>query len=645
MLARPIFTLARATPMVRTNKPKRCFWTAKTEYYLDGVRVNTFWTPPRREMPDIEQVEVLKGPASILYGRLEPGGLINLVTKQPLVDPHFEVQQQFGSFGFYRTTLDATGPVTPDRNLLYRFDMAYENAGSFHDLDHNYRIFLAPRLRWAPTEDTQANFYLEYLNSRDPIQFGIPVFQDANGRPFGIAPVPITRNYGAPGSALYDNLDLRVGFNWSHAFNKDWKLTQRFDAWFRDYRATTVVPLSPSTGNCALFSCPIDRFMNNAPGGIKIQNYYTSLDLTGHVDTFGLGHTLLIGSDYYRNHTYAPQALNFPIAWGGLVPGTDLFFPTYTPNIGFLSALADFASAEQSGQYWYGLYLQDQIALPYNFHLLAGFRYDDASAKDYVLTTIPPPATDTSTSLHEHAVKPRVGLLWQPIPQLSLYGNYVENFGLSNPPVVNQPLLPPTSATQWEAGVKTELDNRFTATFAWFDIVKTNVATPSPDPVLAAQGVQVATGAVRNTGVELDFKGQVTPEVKVIGSYAIIDSKIIADNNGNLGHRLFAVPHKSGSLWAVYEPEAEPFKGFAFGAGLYGQSNVEFDNANSFTLPGYITVNLMARYKFTYEKTRLTFQLNVNNLLDKGYFLTAGSGPGIQRGTPRTFLGSLKMEF
>ncbi len=137
------------------------------EYYLDGVRVNTVSGTPQRDLADIQQIEVLKGPASILYGRLEPGGLINLVTKQPQRTPSYDVQQQIGSFGFYRTTMDVTGPVTPDGALLYRFDGAYENAGSFIDLVHNDRVFVAPRLHWAPTQETQANFYLEYAHSSD----------------------------------------------------------------------------------------------------------------------------------------------------------------------------------------------------------------------------------------------------------------------------------------------------------------------------------------------------------------------------------------------------------------------------------------------------------------------------------------------
>jgi iron complex outermembrane recepter protein len=610
------------------------------EYYLDGVRVNTFFTPPPRELANIQQVEVLKGPASILYGRLEPGGLINLVRKQPQSDPHVELQQQFGSFGLYRTTFGATGPVTTDKSLLYRFDLAYENEGSFRDLDHSNRIFVAPHIHWEPTADTRANVYLEYQSSRYAVDLGVPTVGQA------VAPVPISRNFGSPDAALNTKSDVRAGFNWTHDVNKDWKITHRFDVNVRDQPSTAVIPFGADPANCVPTLCPIGRGVNAFPT-VKTQDYFSSLDLTGHFDTFGVAHTILVGGDYYRNHTFATNITNF-----STVPGTDLFNPAYTPGLAYQLATPDGWNNQKTDQSWYGIYFQDQMALPYNFHLLAGFRYDDARASGNTVTLIPDMTLPTQTSLHENAIKPRVGLLWRPIPELSFYGDYVENFGLSNPANTVQAPLPPTTAQQWEAGMKTELmDGRFSATFAWFDIVKKNVATPSLDPNLAALGVMEATGAVRNRGVELDMKGQLTSELKLIASYSIIDSRIIEDRNVNnngvsvIGNHLFAVPHKSGSAWAIYEPEAEPVKGFAFGAGLYGQTKVAIDNLDTFDLPGYITVNAMARYKMAVANTNVSFQLNVDNLLNKGYYTTPGSTIGIFPGKPRAFLGSVKVEF
>lgn len=203
------------------------------EYYIDGVRVNTLLGTGPRDLADIQQIEVLKGPASILYGRLEPGGLVNLVRKQPQSTPYYDVQQQFGSFGFYRTTVDATGPITPDNALLYRFDAAYENAGSFIDLVHNDRVFVAPRLQWTPTEDTKANLYLEYFHEHNPYLLGIPTLNNF------VAAVPISNNYSE--AANYPTDDLRVGFSVSHKFNPSWTLTSKFDADFRHQTLSNAV--------------------------------------------------------------------------------------------------------------------------------------------------------------------------------------------------------------------------------------------------------------------------------------------------------------------------------------------------------------------------------------------------------------------
>jgi iron complex outermembrane receptor protein len=537
------------------------------EYYLDGVRVNTVLGTGARDLADIQQIEVLKGPASILYGRIEPGGLVNLVRKQPESTPSYDVQQQVGSYGFYRTTTDATGPVTPDGNLLYRFDGAYENAGSFIDYVHNDRIFVAPRLHWAPTEDTQANFYLEYFHAHDPNLQGIPTLYNF------VAPVPISNNYNEV--AHFPTDDLRVGFNWTHNFNPNWSLTQRFDADFRHQTlANAVDNFDPDPLNCTLISCPLQRFILANPY-VYNQDYYTSLELTGHFDTFGLSHTLLLGADFYLNNSGFESVNNFTT-----VPTIDLFHPVHSGDLSYFLLKPDTLGFTKFGQDWYGTYLQDQITLPYNFHLLAGFRYDNAGQSQTGINTIPAYSVSYFQS-RENAVKPRFGLLWQPIPQLSLYGDYVENFGLTNGVGANNTPLPPSEARQWEAGVKTDLlNNRLTATVAWFDIIKTNVATPSPDPLQAAQGFLVATGAVRNTGVEFDIQGQLTPEWKTIGSFAYINSKIVKDTGvafdaagnpittqGNTGNRFFGVPALGGSLWAVYEPQAEPFKGLSLGVG------------------------------------------------------------------------------
>ncbi|WP_347987689.1 TonB-dependent receptor [Methylomonas sp. AM2-LC] len=198
------------------------------DYYLDGVRIPTGrLTDGFREMANIQQVEVLKGPASILYGRMEPGGIVNLVTKKPLDTPFNAISQQFGSYDFYRTTIDSTGPLTENKDLLYRMNLAYENSGSFRDFLNNERVFLAPNLLWNISDRTKLNLHLEYQRSNNSTDYGFLAPQTSN-RPLLL---PISRNLSGPNTKL-DSERINFGYDWSHAFNDNWKLTQRFETVF-----------------------------------------------------------------------------------------------------------------------------------------------------------------------------------------------------------------------------------------------------------------------------------------------------------------------------------------------------------------------------------------------------------------------------
>jgi iron complex outermembrane receptor protein len=608
-------------------------------YYQDGVRVNPWAAIPPRDTVDVQQVEVVKGPASTLYGRMQPGGLVEVTTKMPDAEARYEVQQMIGSYNSYRTTFNATGPASSDKSLLYRVDGAYQIANSFRDGLHNRHVYLAPKLFWRPTEDTSLVAYLNFYGGRDAIDTGIPSLIYPNNLKFlnGVAPVPRTRNFGSTDTSLNTKSDVRIGYRFWHAFNKDWDITHRLDLNFRDVPEPWVDVFNPDAANCTVISCPL--FRDALLLKTKEQNYFTSIELRGRFDTLFASHTLLVGADGYVANDYVPFDLNFT-----LVPSTDLFHPPYPTNLMQFASAPDITGVLGEKQSWYGVYLQDQIKLPFNFHLLAGFRYDSARVSSPGFTTFYPSYSDDSSSGAADALKPRVGLLWQPLPQLSLYGNYVEGFGLSAGVGVNRKVLPPEEARQWEGGAKISLfDDRLTATAAWFHIVKTNVRSPAgPGGIVFSE----TTGAVRNTGVEFDIQGQVTPELKIIGSFASIDSKIISEINGaRVGNRWWGVPRNSGSFWAVYEPAFEQLRGFAIGAGFTARGAVEVDRANSYQLPAYAIANLMARYSFEYQKKKLTAQLNIDNIFDKTYYVTPGWTSGIIPGAPQTFRGSLKMEF
>lgn len=238
---------------------------------------------------------------------------------------------------------------------------------------------------------------------------------------------------------------------------------------------------------------------------------------------------------------------------------------------------------------------------------------------------------------------PRVGLSYQPWPWLSLYGNYTESFGASNGLSESGNPFPPETAQGYEVGFKTELwGGQLNSTVAFFDLTKQNILTPDPqDPFFS-----IAVGEARSQGIEVDIAGRVTDSLSLIATYALTDTEITQDNSGNQGHRLANVPYHSGSLGANYEFYNGPLRGLGLGMGVYLVDEREGNNENTFKLPGYGRLDAFAAYKFTLGPTRLTAQINVNNLTDETYYSTADPfGPLAFFGAPRSVLGSIRMEF
>ena len=595
------------------------------DFYRGGTRFKSVYTASGpREVANLERIEVLKGPASILFGRIEPGGMVNLVAKKPQAMPYYSLQQQFGSYNLFRTTLDATSSLNQDNSLLYRLNFAYEDKGSFRDFVDNHHFFVAPVLQWRISDRTQVTLEMEYKTGKTVVDLGIPAI---GNRP---AKLPRERFLSEPPNRA-EFEEILAGFNWSHAFNDQWEIKHRFYSQFTEENDDVVQLLALQANNRTL-----NRLYNGFKDN-KNNTYTTNLDLVGHIDTRGIRHTLLIGGDYnYYKNTYG-------IYRSFLIPSIDIFNPVYTG-----SPIRDPAQDRfyDTREEWFGLYLQDQVKLPYDIHLLAGLRYDNAKIEQSLLVN----SGRTFSESKQDRISPRIGVLWQPIESVSLYGNYVENFGLPNLSslgINNQPLKAET-AKQWEAGVKTELfGGRLSATLAWFHLTKNNMATPHPDPVLAAQGFSVVTGEVRNKGIELDITGELLPGWNIIANYTHIDSEITRANDMTEGNRLFHVPKHAGNIWSTYTFQNETLRGLKIGGGVTLRGKREGNLQNNYQLPGYAVFNLMTSYGMKLGKTRVTAQLNVNNLFNEKYF-PGSSGFGRARivvGEPRVFLGSLRVEY
>ncbi|MEI7997116.1 MAG: TonB-dependent receptor, partial [Methylococcaceae bacterium] len=400
-------------------------------FFRDGFRLQ--YGGASREMANIESVEVLKGPAAILYGLVEPGGMVNVVTKKPLATPYYAATQQFGSYNLYRTTLDATGPLTKDDTLLYRANLSYQNSGSFRDFAGKEDVFFAPVLTWNISPKTHANFELEY--NRQHLGMDTTFIPLVNNT---LLHIPRNQNYGEYSPAVSET--IYGSFNWSHQFNDNWSVKHRFSAnQMRNDMNNYVFPLFSNDTSVSRFIMVDNR---------QINTYATNLDVTGHFDTGKLKHTLLLGGDFYNTDFSYTRAYNMDPSYYIDFSTINIYNPVH-PGTAFTSPIYPNYSND-FGSDQFGAYIQDQIKLPYNLHVMGGIRYQNIRlrnkfvyAKDFGGDVSPTPST-------ADAVTPRVGILWQPQNWLSLYANYVESFGANYGNIYPTTPVPPTNAEQYE---------------------------------------------------------------------------------------------------------------------------------------------------------------------------------------------------
>lgn len=606
-----------------------------TDVYRNGLRQPSF---SDQQTANVDQVEILKGPAAVLYGRIQPGGMVNVVTKRPLDQAYYSVQQQVGSYDLLRTTADATGPVTADGSLLYRVNFARQTNDSFVDFVTNENTFVAPSLTWRPSNRFELNLDYEYQR-RTYVHFGtngggVPAI---GNRP---ADIPRSRYIGDPSIAVnHPNRQDRdyIGFDWSYALNDKWKLKHRFGYTTVDYHThyAGARALNETTGM-------LTQSLQGAWQDRK--SYATNLDLVGEITAGEVRHQLLFGVDYYHlKQNYAGLGLGPTVI---SIPSINIFNPVYGDNSSLVESTPD-TSYFVRKEYWTGVYFQDHMRFGDTWHVLVGGRFDNAShgtGSDYVVGGSLATAWSRLALRNDKSFSPRVGLLYQPTPWLSLYGNYVESFGTNNGISASGEAFDPQKAKQYEVGVKSELlGGRLIGTLALFDITKTNILTADPNnPTF-----RIPIGEARSRGVELDLAGRIGQHWTVIGNLTYDEAKVTKDNSGLQGMLLPGVPARSGSLWAKYDTGGN--EGFSFGAGVFLRGQRQGDARNTYQLPGYGRVDAMLAYRFKAFGSKLaTAQLNIQNLFDKVYFDHGGSGGtrlNIYYGEPRTVTASLRVRF
>jgi iron complex outermembrane recepter protein len=590
---------------------------------LDGIELGTFNLSTNssfRETANIDRIEVLKGPASVLYGTLEPGGIINVVTKQPLDSPFYQVELQAGNFELFRPSIDLSGPLNSERTLLYRFNAVYQNADDFRDFDQGIeRVFVAPVLRWVIGDNTNLTVNFEYLYDERPFDRGLTALGDE------IADIPYDRILGEP-----DDINIReqyvASYRLEHRFNENWQIRNVF-RYISTQRKTEAFQ---NRGNLNEVTGDLARSVDDQSG--IIQGYALQTNLIGEFSTGSIEHTLLFGVDLARetNEFDNRSAPNRSII--------NIFNPIYGAprprREDLLNNRVLFGSTVRN----LGLYLQDQIALADNLQLLVGGRFDVVDQDSFFTSISAGDISDTTDEQQNEAFSPRIGIVYQPIEPLSIYASFSRSFAPNSGTTAEGDILEPTRGTQYEIGIRGEfLERRLTANLAAYYLTKSNVAATDPnDPDFS-----VATGEQRSQGIELDVIGRILPGWNIIASYAYTDAEITEDEGSLLeGNRLAGVPEHAASLWSTYEIQSGSLRGLGFGVGLFFVGDRE-DFDNSFEVPSYLRTDASIFYRRNNWRTALNFR----NLFDIDYIEAVETRSRITPGAPFTVIGSVSVEF
>jgi len=559
---------------------------------------------------NFERIEILKGPASVLYGQAEPGGIVNFVTKQPLSDPYYAAEFTAGSYSFYEPSVDLSGPLTDDRSLLYRLNASYQNFGSFIDFVNGETLSIAPVLSYRIGNATTLAVEYEYLHSDQTFNDGLPIDPIA-------FELPISRYLGEPSdrtSATTHNLILSL----NHDFNENIRLRSTFGASFATGRflAHRLFDFDPETNN-------VLRGFRDSPS--YSNSYSSQTDLVAEFNTGSVQHQLLVGFD-----------LGFHNSGYDATDSGDNFINILDPVYGEPTPPAAYTFGDEATSNTVGLYLQDQVALLPNLKLLIGGRYDFATAQSrFYDQPIGESRTSSSDEFYNEAFSPRVGLVYQAEP-ISLYASYSRSFVPNNARTFGGELIEPTRGTQFEVGVKTDL-GRLVATLAAYEITKTNILTPDPD----RPDFSIGVGEVRSRGIEFDISGEITPGWNIIASAFVNDAIVTEDNNFPVGDTLENAPRQGASLWTSYEIQSGELQGLGFGVGVFFVGDREAELPNDLVLPSYVRADA----SIFYRRDNWRMALNFKNLSNTQYYESSQNTAFIYPGAPFTVLGTISVQF
>lgn len=588
------------------------------DQYVDGLRDDAYYY---RDLSNIERVEVLQGPASVLYGRGSPGGLVNRITKKPLAEPINQIGVSFGSSGQRRTEYDF-GTRTADDFARFRLTGAFEDSASFRDQFFLKRQAVAPSLLFNLSPDTKFTIQGDYLHDDRLADMGIPSF---NGRP---ARVPIKTFYGSANGERQNKNTFDVGgvtLTLDHRFDESLSFHSAFRFYDFALQRNYVTFRAPTAGANPTVTLDLNHRTRHETGAVW-QN-----ELTQKVELFGLRHTLLYGVELGMQDKREQNYGRNGVATYSLFAPQLRFLPPISP--------ATLPTTNAHGEYkTAGFYVQDLIELTSQLKLMVGGRLDWLGQKRDDKT-----ASNVDLDRIDRPFSPRVGIVYQPWQPLSLYASYSQSF---------QPLADfsafrrgadtssPQKTEGYEVGAKYDLNDKASLTLALFDMTQNHIQ--GADPLNPTRAIDIGTQHVR--GLELSVAGEIAPTWSVSGGYAYLEGEI--ENSGDRGpngrpvngNTPALMPRHSFNLWVKHDLP----KGFYVAAGMHAESKRFASQYNITQLPSYVTFDLGAGYR----DERWDITATVQNVLDRRYFASAlGTTENYNMpGAPRGFLVTARIK-
>lgn len=599
--------------------------------YLDGLFLGGDLSYAKIDPYLLERVELISGPASVLYGQANPGGIVNMVSKKPTDTPLRAVELSVGTDKYLSAGFDISD--TFDDAFGYR--VAAKGLG--RDLQEDYaanRSFaIAPSFTWSPDEGTSLTILGGYQNEPDA---GYRNFLDAAGT---VTPIPgfgfVPRDFfvSDPDFERSERKQAWIGYEFKHEFNDNLTFRQNARYHHVDWLHHTLVYGSagpdPVTGNNTIVS-------RSASGGTDTWNQFTvDNQLEATFSTGAAEHTLLGGVDFqYRTRDYK---------WGRAAgPSIDLADPRYG-DFDFSSLVLATTDLQDLTARQAGVYLQGQVEIG-ALNLLAGIRYDRAK------TEIDDRLGTNDQSYEDGAFTWRAGALYVFDNGLSPYVSYATSFepALYMPPA-GASAFSPTTAEQFEVGVKYAPEGSgLLLTAAYYDLRQKDVVAGTWDPDLG-QTVYSQVGKIHNRGIELSARAEVTNNLSLIAGYSYIDSIVKESvNTSEVGKMPPRIPQHQASLWATYTADEGALEGLTVGGGLRYIGTSWGDGGNSFKVGAVTLFDAMASYDFgakSPDLKGLSLQLNVKNIGDERYVASCASAYACFYGEGRSIVATLKKEW